>query len=237
MNTTFEYVGSELEVFAQAINWKGYFGSQLRRHIRGKVLEVGAGLGATTRVLCNEQIACWTCLEPDRDLAEKLADTIQEDPFLRARPIDVMVGTLDDVANDNLFDTILYIDVLEHIEHDHLELAQAARLLARGGRLVVLSPAHQWLFSPFDDAIGHYRRYSRKTLQAVGPAGLDLIALRYLDSAGLLASLANRTILKSSKPTAKQIAFWDSTLVPASRFLDPVFGYRLGKSVFAAWRR
>ena len=67
---------------------------------------------------------------------------------------------------------MLYIDVLEHIEHDLDELARAASHLAPGGHLVVLAPAHQALFSDFDRAIGHYRRYNRAGLQKLAPAGL-----------------------------------------------------------------
>jgi hypothetical protein len=58
-----------------------------------------------------------------------------------------------------------------------------------------------------------------------------------LDSAGLLASLANRLLLRSAMPSPEQIAFWDRVLVPISRVLDTLFGRRLGKTVVAVWSR
>jgi hypothetical protein len=59
----------------------------------------------------------------------------------------------------------------------------------------------------------------------------------YLDSVGLLASAANRLLLKQSLPTARQIQVWDNFMVPCSRLLDPLTGYLAGKSVVAVWER
>jgi hypothetical protein len=61
--------------------------------------------------------------------------------------------------------------------------------------------------------------------------------MRYLDSVGLAASLANRTLLRQSIPTARQIMIWDRLMVPMSRILDPLLGYRAGKSILAVWSR
>src|SRR4051812_6022622 len=118
MRQRFEYVGKELEVFAGAVHWKRYFAAQLGRYIRGDVLEVGAGLGGTTKVLCRGAIDSWTCLEPDAKLADRLRLEIAQDSVLAARSVQVTTGTMADVPAGALFDTILYIDVLEHIEND-----------------------------------------------------------------------------------------------------------------------
>src|SRR5262249_19702357 len=90
-----------------------------------------------------------------------------------------------------------------------------------------------WLFTPFDAAIGHFRRYAKGTLRAAAPAGLPLVRLAYLDAAGMLASLGNRLVLRSAVPTPAQIAVWDRFLVPFSRWIDPMVGYSIGKSVLA----
>ena len=145
-------------------------------------------------------------------------------PPARADALAVVVGTVSDLAEASGFDAVLYIDVLEHIENDTCELTHAARLLKDGGHLIVVSPAHQWLFSPFDKAIGHYRRYSRRALQELTPQGLTLRRLRYLDTVGLLASAGNRFLLKSHLPTIRQISVWDNLMVPLSRFLDVASG-------------
>jgi SAM-dependent methyltransferase len=231
--TAFEYQGNELDVFQHARNWKNYFATRLRPFIGGQVVEVGAGIGATAAVLMGNGRASWTCLEPDVRLCERLKNAMSSREATAG--CRVVCGTLDDLDPAERFDTVLYVDVLEHIEDDSAELARSAGRLRSGGRLVVLAPAHQWLFSPFDRAIGHHRRYTRRTLLQAAPPGLRPVTAFYLDSIGLLASLVNRLALRADHPTRSQIRVWDSLLVPTSRVLDPIAGYRLGKTVVGVW--
>jgi len=230
-----DYVGEELELFARAVNWKRYLRAQVEPFIRGDVLEVGAGLGGTTQALSQDGCATWTCLEPDAKLAAAIERGIAAgDIDARCR---VEVGTLADVDLDLRFDTILYIDVLEHIEDDRAEVRAAVERLRPGGTVVAVGPAHEWLFTPFDEALGHFRRYDRGQLEALTPPGGRLARLRYLDAVGIAASAGNRLFLKASLPTPGQLRVWDRFMVPVSRLLDPLLGYRLGKSVLAAWER
>jgi hypothetical protein len=64
-----------------------------------------------------------------------------------------------------------------------------------------------------------------------------LVRLRYLDSVGLGASMANKLLLRSASPAVGQIGFWDRVLVRASTVFDPLLGYRLGKSILGVWRK
>jgi SAM-dependent methyltransferase len=233
--TSYVYVGTELDLFAVAVHWKSYVRGQVQRFLGRAVLEVGAGYGGTTRVLCQGQADRWVCLEPDRSLADRLiaavgAGMLQDSCRVR-------IGTIVDLGARDRFDTILYMDVLEHIADDRAELAEAAEHLEAGGHLIVLSPAHEWLFTPFDAAIGHHRRYSRASLASVAPGGLSPVRLVYLDSVGMFASLGNRLVLKSSMPTSRQLAVWDRLMVPLSRVADPLLGYSVGKSVLGVWKK
>jgi SAM-dependent methyltransferase len=231
--TGFAYPGHELELFQHARNWKQYYASQIAEYIRGDVLEVGAGIGGTSRFLCNRRQNSWTALEPDSTLAERLRAS------LASQPLDVPCRVLDRTLAEvqETFDTILYIDVIEHIEDDRGEAALWESRLRPHGQVIVLSPAHQWLFSPFDRAIGHYRRYTRDMLTALSPRGLELVRAWYLDSTGMLLSLANRLVLRASYPTPANIRFWDSAVVPVSRVLDRVSGHQMGKTVIAVWKK
>ena len=233
--TTQAYVGSELELFAQAVKWKSYFKEQLKPYLGAHVLEVGAGIGGTTRILCDGKQQSWVCLEPDTELAARIKLLIDNNQLPSS--CEVVAGTVTGVAEGPTFDTILYVDVLEHIKDDAGELQAASRRLKAGGLMVVLSPAHQCLYSQFDRQIGHFRRYNRKTLLNVSSAGLKCVALKYLDSFGLLASLANRLLLRQRMPTLKQIKWWDSHLIPISRAVDPLLKYKLGKSILAVWQK
>ena len=141
-------------------------------------MEVGAGIGETTKVLCRkDSFESWNSLEPDEELVERIADKIRSGELPSF--CEAVCGTLSGLPDNAEYDTILYIDVLEHIHDDRRELAEASRHLASGGHLVVVSPAHNWLYTPFDKAVGHYRRYNRQSLGAIGPGGTRCVSLHY----------------------------------------------------------
>jgi SAM-dependent methyltransferase len=225
----FEYVGGELALFAKAVHWKRYWRDRAEPFIAGDVLEVGAGIGSNTLTLSGLPHRSWTCLEPDGALAAKIPPM---GPGYSTR-----VGTTEELDASEHFDTILYIDVLEHIEDDRSELIRSAAHLKPGGHVIVLSPAHQFLYAPFDRAIGHFRRYSRSSLRAVSPPELRETTVAYLDSVGMLASAANRLFLSQSMPTESQILAWDRLMIPVSRVLDPLFLGSVGKSILGVWQR
>ena len=228
-----KYPGTELELFATATNWKSYVAALVGPYIGDTVLDVGAGIGGHVPFLFKDHVRDWICIEPDEELASRLGHRIEDGELpLACR---VVAGTLDQLKAPGPFSTVLYLDVLEHIAEDRAELVKAASCLMVGGSLVVLVPAHQFLFSAFDQAVGHCRRYSACNLRALTPPRCHLVSCRMLDSAGFFASLSNRLLLRSATPSAKQIAFWDTILVPASRRLDPLVGYRFGKSILARW--
>jgi SAM-dependent methyltransferase len=230
----YSYEGGELDVFTLATNWKAYWASRVERYVGSRVLEVGAGLGATARVLCKRQKK-WMALEPDPALAQRMRDEV--DAGRLPAICEVRVGTLEDLDASDVFDTILYIDVLEHIQDDRGELEHAAARLDQGGWIVVIAPAHQYLYTAFDKAIGHFRRYDRRMIISLNPSGLKLSRFEYLDSVGFLASLGNRLLLNSSSPSASQIKVWDRLMVPLSRCFDPLLRRRFGKSVLAVWSK
>lgn len=231
---SYHYVGSELELFAAATNWKAYLAAILRPFVLGRVLEVGAGIGSNISYLNSGLVREWTCLEPDANLARHIEDRLRTG-HLPAN-CRVVTGTIASVDAAALFDTILYLDVLEHVSEDCAELVRARRYLATRGNLVVLAPAHQFLFTAFDAAIGHHRRYNRAGLRALTPPGCQLTACFMLDCVGFFASLANKILLSAALPSERQIAAWDKLLVPISRILDRRIGYSFGKTIVAVWR-
>jgi SAM-dependent methyltransferase len=252
MRNSIDYIGNELELFSQALNWKRYYGQKLKKYIHGDVLEAGAGIGETTIHLFNPSVSSWTCLEPDGRLLEEVKNKIKSERLpsickpIQGTSIDILEKrkrtgssevTFADITIPVHFDSILYIDVIEHIERDGEELLRAKELLRPGGHLIILVPAHQWLYSPFDKAIGHFRRYNKKRLCSVIPVGMKQEQLCYLDSMGLFASLTNKLLLRKDYPTLKQVKFWDRLIVPLSRSLDPLLFHSAGKTLIGVWTR
>ena len=230
--SNFTYTGSELEVFSHATNWKKYYRSKIMKYfLHGNVLEVGAGIGEMTkclRPLCGDKE--WVALDPDKDNTDVINKLILEGELdERVKPFN---GFLEDLKQPKgSFSNLLFIDSLEHIEDDFGTLKKASALLAEGGMLIIIAPAHNFLFNEFDQKIGHFRRYNKKTLRNIVPKDIKELCNLYIDSAGFFLSLANKFILKSSDPSLKQIVFWDRVIVPISVFFDKIFNYKFGKNL------
>jgi len=230
------YVGAELEVFKHARNWKRYWSSAIAPYLRGAVLEVGAGVGANSPYLLTPAVNRLVCLEPDAQLVDRVRTDLGKLTTDRRVNVDVREGVVQTLTSDERFDAIVYLDVLEHIERDREEVATAAAHLRPNGHLVVLAPAFQSLYSAFDRAIGHHRRYTASTLLALTPDGLALERAEYLDALGACLSAANRLLLRKSTPALRDIAFWDRYVIPVSRVVDRLLGRSVGRSVLCVWR-
>ncbi|MCP4111929.1 MAG: glycosyltransferase [Desulfobacteraceae bacterium] len=148
-----------------------YHGKSKMR-LTGHLLEVGAGIGGNTSMFARLHLHGITCLEPDSKLAEGLRKKLHADGL--AEKCRVIIGNTGTMTDEKVYDTVVYIDVMEHIENDTEEMHRAACLLNSGGHLIVLSPAHNILYSPFDKAVGHFRRYNREMLAAIVPEENEL---------------------------------------------------------------
>ncbi len=230
-----DYIGNELELFKYAYNWKNYYGNHIKKLLVGDVLEIGAGIGETTFSLCDGTQKSWVCVEPDPELVKEIL-LKKENKYLPSF-IEVITNTIDGIDVNRKFDAIIYIDVIEHIEYDSVELNKAKNYLKSGGHLVVLVPAHNYLFSEFDKSIGHFRRYNKQMLVNAVPNELKKIKLFYLDSVGLFASLANKWFLKQKYPELEQIKFWDNFIIPISKITDVISFNTIGKTVVGIWQK
>jgi len=235
MTNQYQYPGQELKLFEEARNWKKYLSAQIRPFISGKVLEVGAGISETTPFMISEQVTQWTCLEPD----EHLFNTIRHKISRRELPVycKARKGTLEDLETGEKFDTIIYIDVLEHIEEDKAEVAKAISHLNEDGHLVILSPAFQFLYNPFDRAVGHHRRYTKSTLRNVMKSGnLAEKKLIYLESWGTILIFFNRFLFRKTYPSKFTVSFWDRFFIPLSKITDKLLLHSFGKSIIGVWQ-
>jgi 2-polyprenyl-3-methyl-5-hydroxy-6-metoxy-1,4-benzoquinol methylase len=226
-----EYIGNELELFQFATNWKNYFSSKIKKHISGDVLEVGSGYGVNTKYLITENSKTWTFIEPDPKLASKIESFTNQISIEKK----VIVGTIENVLNKK-YDTIIYIDVLEHIENSKEELVKISKLLKPNGYLIILVPAFQFLFSDFDSKIGHFRRYNKSLLRMEIDNRFTEKKLFYLDSCGFFASMVNKIFLKKSDINLNQVKFWDKILVPISKISDRLLFNKIGKSLIGLYQ-
>ena len=226
----YHYVGLELELFKHANQWKQYLSKNMLEYIRGDVLEVGSGIGSTTRYLINKSVRSWICLEPDDNLLQISKNNLQPESF--SSKIQYINNNIGIFKKKDKFNTIIYIDVLEHIKYSDVEINKACHLLRDEGKLLLILPAHQFLYSEFDSHVGHYRRYNLKDIERIIPSNYEIVKYKYLDSFSLVLSLSNKLFLKRSLPTKLQITIWNLIFVRISKFLDFLLRYRFGKSLF-----
>lgn len=173
-----------------------------------RVLEVGCGSGNVLRVL--------SCLAKSRGTVEGLEVSAQAASTARARTgLKVTNGYLSDLDHDEFFDLIAAFDVLEHIADEAAVLAQIRARLRACGRLILTVPAHQTLWSPFDVASGHERRYTLKTLSRVlTGSGFEVEYLTYFMSLLFPPLWVRRRFLKGQDRSMTAVLDSEFQIVP-----------------------
>ena len=216
------YDGWELEYFDKAYNFRNYQFELVKKFIKGTVAEVGPGNGTFLKY--------YLPLANKIDLFEPSKNFLINLNKIKDSKINIINKNFE--INKNCYDTILYLDVLEHIENDKREVQIAFESLKKGGTLVINVPAFQHLYSKFDKDIGHFRRYSKKTLRSLtNNIGFSRTKLIYFDSIGYLLSIGSKFITKDYfNNFDKKIKVWDS-LIPFSKFIDFLMLNRFGKSL------
>jgi SAM-dependent methyltransferase len=182
------------------------------------VLDVGSGSGEYARRM-RQLGAALQCVEPD--------------PAMRSALLAEGFECHESIANiDTTFDLIVMVNVLEHIEHDSQFLVQLRPLMSENGRLFVFVPAHQMLYSKFDKAIGHFRRYSKGRLHAVvNEASFVIKRSGAFDILGIVPALLFR-LLGKERPGKASIKIFDTVIFPISKLCDRVTGRRVGKNLW-----
>lgn len=225
MNSTSSvYPGEELDDFFLQKNWGKYVLKKLKGAIRGRCVEIGPGLGYFSELIVQlNEVDSLDLFEPDSKNAEFLEKTLCQNSKTH-----LVKGPYQSVGKGSV-DTFIMMDVLEHIKEDQEFLKGIKKDLAKEGRIVLLLPAHMFLYSSFDKSIGHFRRYNKQMIVKILPSNMVLEKCLYLDSIGIFASLVAK--FTGGQPQRWQLWIWDKLMVPLSRLLDPLFFYQVGKSM------
>ena len=145
----------------------------------------------------------------------------------------VSCGDANDLEIEECFDTIILLDVLEHIEDDVGLLRRIAANLAPGGRLILKVPAIPWLYSELDQVIGHYRRYDRRALEdCVSRSGLISVKTKPANALGIFGWWLNGRVLGRTVPPSAQIG-WFEKIVPAVAAVEKILGPPIGLSLLS----
>ena len=194
-----------------------------------RVLEFGAGIGSLAQIWAKQKGIKPICLEIDSNLK----NIIQKRGFECHSSLENIEGQFDLIYSSN---------VLEHIEDDQKALGQLHQKLKPGGALALYLPAFQCLYSDFDAAIGHYRRYEKAELMnKLKNANFAIEKCEYADSIGFFAWLTTKNKKYDQNTNTNnhmQLKFYDQYIFPISSTLDS-FGmkYVFGKNLLAIARK
>lgn len=227
-----EYFGKDLEAMAFAGNYHRWILSELRPYLGSSVAEVGAGVGSFSKLLLASGIDRLKAFEPSPNMFPRLREALAADR--RATAVNDFFGR-DDPGER--FDSVLYVNVLEHVEDDASELARVHAALHPGGHLLVFVPALPALYGSLDRQLGHFRRYTRKGLvDTVRSAGFSIVRSRYFDVAGILPWYVNFTLLENPMG-GRGVALYDRLVVPAMRVVERLIPPPVGKNVLLVARK
>ena len=136
------------------------------------------------------------------------------------------------------FNTIIYFNVLEHIDADILEIENSIQKLNIGGHLIILVPAHQKLYSKLDEVVGHYRRYNINFFKKNIFKNVQMVELKYLDFFGYFLYFLNKFFFKEETfPTKLKIFIWDKIFTPFTIIIDFLFRYKFGKNILCVYKK
>ena len=203
-------------------------------YVGSRIWDAGAGVGHVSSLLVSKAAFLMSTEYTEENL-RRLNQRFDKLDDVEVRPCDLL-DDADSHFESKKFNTILNLDVLEHLENDEKALATFYRNLVEGGHVLIKVPAHPFLFGTMDDASLHYRRYTkaelRRKLQA---AGFRVKRIRYMNMFAVIPYLIKGRVLKrtgnfSREINTQRLGFYNR-LMPwlecIERFLPPLFGLSL----------
>ena len=211
--------------------------AQIKPHLHGSILEIGSGTGTYSEKLVhgfpNTRIVL-TDFDPSYVNALQVK---YKSPTVKAQLLDF--GSAESFAAlGESFDSAFALNVLEHVEDDVQALANVYENLKPGGTFVVLVPAHPFLYNCMDEAVGHYRRYTKQVLiDKARRAGFEVKKIFYFNFLSIPGWYVNGTLLRKSTIGGGLMRIYD-VLIPGMRFAEKyVFRQTLGISLIAVLKK
>lgn len=228
------YVGKDLEAMSFAVNYHRWILSSFEPFLGTRVVEVGAGTGSFSELLLERRLESLSLVEPSTAMHAKLRARMEElAPPTRIKIYnDIFQQVASQIGSSQRPDTIIYVNVLEHIADDTNELHVINNTLDAAGRLFIFVPALRWLHGSFDRQINHFRRYTLAELEKkCVSAGFKVITSRYFDLLGVIPWWVKYRLLQSDRMEPGAVTFYDRRVVPIARTLETRIRPPLGKNI------
>ncbi len=226
------YVGKDLEAMSFAVNYHKWIVDEFRPFLGKRLVEVGAGTGSFSELLLNEKPESLSIIEPS-DMFEFLEQNVSQ--IETTTEISLHRAIFADVREkcaEKSPDSIIYVNVLEHIEDDRKELEMIHETLVPGGRCFIFVPALMSLYGEFDRKIGHFRRYSKKEIEEkCAAAGFRVLTSKYFDFAGIIPWWIKYKLLRSDALESGAVELYDKIAIPFVRTFERLLPVPSGKNL------
>lgn len=223
-----QYFGRDLEAMSFAENYYKWLIDEINPFLGEYAAEVGAGRGNFTSFLTGTGVKRLIAFEPSENMFAALKKRFEDKNWIQ--PVNSYFSEYQRNGSD-YFDTAIYINVLEHIANDADELALIRRSLKPRGHLILLVPTLSFLYSDYDQKLGHYRRYHKPELiDKVTAAGFAVAKTKYIDFLGIVPWYLAFTLLKRSLSGAS-VSLYDRICIPIVRRIESVVSVPIGKNM------
>ena len=228
------YEGTDLESMSFALNYHRWILELFAPYLGSRLVEVGAGTGSFSELLLERGPDSLTLVEPSREMFAVLERRAREwaaraDVSALGEVFPAVVG---EVRRARRPDSIIYVNVLEHVPEDEAELRAVRQTLDEGGRVFIFVPAFQWLYGGFDRRVAHVRRYAKRELEVkCVAAGFKVLKSVYIDLAGVAPWWVKYRLLKSDSMEPGLVKLYDRCVVPFVKVAERVIPPPLGKNI------
>lgn len=233
MSNKIEYVGKDLEAMDFAVNYHRWILELIKPFLGEHLVEVGAGTGSFSELLLETEPKTLSLIEPSA-----MVETLRTNSAVENSASDVQIfpnifaEVAEQLKKKQSPDSVIYINVLEHIEDDREELKKVHQTLREKGRVFIFVPALPLLLSEFDKYIGHFRRYRKSELrEKCEAAGFRILLSRYFDVAGILPWFVKYRLSKSLTMESGAVQFYDKFVVPVAQPLEKLLPPPIGKNL------
>ncbi len=221
-------VRTSLELLSELYNYNHWIFNKIRPFLRGRVCEIGCGIGTITQFMLNHEkvVGVEPSAKSQRAAQERFAEHLN---------VEIAQRFLSDCPCDTVpagkFDSVICLNVLEHIEDDVDALQRMSQLCAPKGRVIIFVPAHMSIYGQMDRSFGHWRRYNRKTLrQTFENAGLKTQHSFYMNSLGYFGWWLQGRLLKRNQVPIESARLFNR-MVPFLDAIERLLPLPFGQSV------
>jgi SAM-dependent methyltransferase len=238
---TVYYSGHEnLEIVAENNRFNNWMYGEILPGLKGDILEVGSGIGTfSEKIIRDFPLSHITLTDTSLAYVKRLEKRFSKgnnnnddnDNNISICKLDLNCKEDYDKIGYERFDSIIAINVLEHVENDIYALQQLHKLLKNGGMLIILVPCHKFLYNIIDKKIGHFRRYSKNDLEfKITKTRFNVERMFYFNMLGIIGWYVNGNLAKSPKINGNASKLFDR-IVPLLKYVEGKTGKKIGLSI------